>query len=288
MANTLPSFVELMASLGLAKDSEIPGRDQRRSLSASPRLTSSPRRYNSFAEVSPSRRDEIALPSIVVSHSPPLPPVRDMEPKRRRSSGNIRRFAPYSPPARRVSLPNVSNPSAERNCVSRKDSDNVKGHRRRESCNATIHEAEMECDNTPEPVSKPVPVSITTSTSASFTPISTYIRRRSPTASPTTKSFTQLPRNSPSIAPVPVSLPTLPPLLAESFASFSFSEESSAAKSRSVTRSLGPSPRSSPRPDSPEQFKVLHSQSGIRISSTYRSCAAQQSAVEGRRVSPLA
>ena len=126
--------------------------------------------------------------------------------------------------------------------------------------------------------------------STACAPISTFARRRSPQTSPTSTSFMQRQRGRGGQADLPpplMSLPTLPPLLAQTFATYSFTlipsdDQSSDDGSRSP----------SVDPISPMEIEqptfVKHQQAGLRISSLCRNGTQHSNYVESRQVSPLA
>ncbi|KAL5508360.1 hypothetical protein ACEPAH_5979 [Sanghuangporus vaninii] len=114
---------------------------------------------------------------------------------------------------------------------------------------------------------------------ASFTPISSFARRRSPQASPTSPSFKQIrARGTNPDLPSPVMIPTLPPMLAESLATFSFPASTNrnhgVAAGRKERRSPSRSPHTSPMDlDQDTRPLVKHHQAGLRISSLHRQIA---------------
>lgn len=140
-------------------------------------------------------------------------------------------------------------------------------------------------------------------TAVAYTPISSFARRRSPQASPTSPEFAQpRARSTSNELPSPVMLPTLPPLLAESFAAYSFPSASNESRSSRMIRSnhhlqhrrgkssnssSGRSSRNSERRSqsrspvpSPMELDtensglfVKHHQAGLRISSFHRQVA---------------
>lgn len=90
----LPSFVELMSSLGLAADasgSRSPSLSSSSSLS--PKLSSSPLHVPVQAELKPEKEN---TPAIVVSQAKS---AEKAEPKRRTNSGSSKaiRYSPYAP-----------------------------------------------------------------------------------------------------------------------------------------------------------------------------------------------
>ncbi|KAF7331943.1 hypothetical protein MKEN_00074600 [Mycena kentingensis (nom. inval.)] len=227
---TLPSFEALMASLGL---------DQAQEQHAS----SSPR---SSSPSSPS----IAPPSPSKSRSSPS--LRDAAASRNR----LARFSPYSPQfnQRRGSLSSLSSSSSsdyERPTVRAYSTSphppSSPRARKRHGNNLTVHVFGSNTDL------------------AANTPISSYVRRKTPGASPTSPSF---PRDnldySPSGSPMPFLIPTLPSLLPHSSSSDSF------PITPNSDIELSPSARSSPNPTSkalPDDERIYLHRTGVRISS---------------------
>ncbi|KAF9498516.1 hypothetical protein BDN71DRAFT_1503949 [Pleurotus eryngii] len=177
MATTLPSFVELMASLGL--DQPTSARDTRLSPSTSPR----------------------ASPPLSISRdaSPPIPrssssaSLKDIASSRSRSA----RYTPYSPKllsARRGSVSSISSSSSASDTSSTSTSSSPRmttSQFRKRSHQLTINVCES------------------TNDLSANTPISSYVRRKTPGTSPTSTSF---PREDLPPCLTPLSLPTLPPL----------------------------------------------------------------------------
>ncbi|KAF9469064.1 hypothetical protein BDZ94DRAFT_1245278 [Collybia nuda] len=183
---TLPSFVELMASLGLEASTKI--LDQMPSTRSSP--SSSPR--------------PAIITAPLYSRSKSTQSLRDASTTRQR----VARYTPYSPvlsSARRGSLSSLSSTSSE------------------------IDRSPLRaCSTSPRTTSSPrlsrrslnkLSVNIYGSVSdlAANTPISTYVRRKTPGASPTSPTFPHEGRNyTRSESPMPVAVPTLPALLPSS------------------------------------------------------------------------
>lgn len=107
------------------------------------------------------------------------------------------------------------------------------------------------------------------------TPISSFARRHSPHASPTSPGFAlQRPRAPSASLPSPVMLPTLPPTLAQSLSAFAFPGTSNEkrVKEKSDRRSRSPVP--SPMVvDSDSGAFVKQNPAGLRISSFHRQVA---------------
>ncbi|KAJ7283820.1 hypothetical protein C8J57DRAFT_1432830 [Mycena rebaudengoi] len=191
---TLPSFVELMSSLGLDQATSVP----EGSTSSSPRSspTSSPR-----------------LPSV----TPPSPTKSRSSPSLRdvaASRSKLARYSPYSPvfqlSSRRGSLSSVSSTSSDY------ERPTVRAY-----------------STSPHPPSSPrarrrhgnnlsVNVYGSNSDLSANTPISTYVRRKTPGASPTSPTFPREALDSPSASPMPFSIPTLPSLFPRSASSDGF------------------------------------------------------------------
>lgn len=107
------------------------------------------------------------------------------------------------------------------------------------------------------------------------TPISSFARRHSPHASPTSPGFaSQRPRPPSAGLPSPVMLPTLPPMLAESLSSFGFPAARSEKRARSRSSRRSKSPASKPMAvDSDNDAFVKQNPAGLRISSFHRHVA---------------
>ncbi|OCB84464.1 hypothetical protein A7U60_g8450 [Sanghuangporus baumii] len=332
----LPSFVELMESLGFAPDSKLPvsagsGPDSRSQSRASSHSQShsrspSPSASSQSSQV-PARSPRAASPTIIVSqYDAPKENGSELNFKRRASSGNIKaaRFSPYAVhvsafwasyqewtanscaiiQSRRGSMPAVGDhqrdPEQHRDKVrvfltqprSARICDRHETHSRFESSKASSQSSgsrrssgSSSTDSIPPVPSLPVRRSRGEAmdrlklSEASFTPISSFARRRSPQASPTSPSFKQIrARGTNSDLPSPVMIPTLPPMLAESLATFSFpasiNRNHSVAAGRKERRSPSRSPHTSPMDlDQDTRPLVRHHQAGLRISSLHRQIA---------------
>ncbi|KAJ7638657.1 hypothetical protein FB45DRAFT_407915 [Roridomyces roridus] len=241
---TLPSFVELMASLGL--NQTVPEQSTLSSPRSSP--SSSP------------RMPSVTPPSPTKSRS--TPSLRDAAATRNR----LARYSPYSPvfqsSSRRGSLSSVSSSSSdyERPTVraystSPHPPSSPRARKRHGNNNLTVN------------------VYGSNSDLSANTPISTYVRRKTPGASPTSPTFSREALDSPSASPMPFSIPTLPSLLPRSASSESFplTPNSDLASER-----CSPSYPSKPLPDVVEAGTFLHRgfHTGVRISSPPRSDVA--------------
>lgn len=186
----LPSFVELMASLGLDQDNSKPDSadSSRSSPSASPRISSS---------------------SLVPSHSRSKSNVSLRETSLARQ--RVNRFNPYSPSisaSRRGSISSLSSSDTER--VPLRDiSSSPRLAKsallsRRSTNNLSIHVYRSACDF------------------QANTPISSFVRRKTPSLSPTSPTFNDPHRSLRDAMPSPLTIPTLPNLYPSSANSESF------------------------------------------------------------------
>ncbi|RDB22564.1 hypothetical protein Hypma_010388 [Hypsizygus marmoreus] len=189
---SLPSFVELMASLGLDQVTKNPDQMPKSSVSSP---SSSPRPTG----------------AIVPLHTRnSMQSLRDTNLTRPR----VARYAPYSPvvsATRRGSISSISSSSLER------DRSPLRSY-----------------SASPRPPSSPrfsrrpmnklsVNVYGSVSDLAANTPISSYVRRKTPGTSPTSPTFSLESRcDSPPVSPVPLTVPTLPTLYPHSATSDSF------------------------------------------------------------------
>ncbi|KAI5120515.1 hypothetical protein M0805_000100 [Coniferiporia weirii] len=271
----LPSFVELMSSLGLSTDSASPGssslppRASSQSPFSSPSSSPSASPYLSHA---PSRPQVVREPSPTIVVSQYETPDKKGEFKRRASSGNIKaaRFSPYSSTPRRGSVSALSDYNG--------DLERPRTSSRRSSASSSASKA----PSAPPPV-PPLPVRRSRRgslerlniTATSCTPISSFARRRSPHSSPTSPTFAQhRSRSTSAELPSPVMLPTLPPMLAESFAAFSFPMPATKSSGNGAWDRKSRSPFLSPMELSTDETTfVKHHQAGLRISSIHRQIA---------------
>ncbi|KAJ7667826.1 hypothetical protein DFH06DRAFT_230664 [Mycena polygramma] len=240
---TLPSFVELMSSLGLDQTAPAPE-------SASPSPRSSPSSSPRMPSVTP--------PSPTKSRSSPS--LRDAGASRNR----LARYSPYSPvfqSSRRGSLSSVSSSSSdyERPTVRAYSTSphppSSPRSRKRHGNNLTVNVYGSNTDL------------------SANTPISTYVRRKTPGASPTSPTF---PRegvdsltDSPSASPMPFSIPTLPSLFPRSASSDSFPLTPNSDIENPASERSSPNYASKPLPDVIEYHRGYHT--GVRISSPPRS-----------------
>ncbi|KAF8076207.1 hypothetical protein FPV67DRAFT_403045 [Lyophyllum atratum] len=188
---SLPSFVELMASLGLDQTINTPDQMPKSSLSspsASPRLMGAAMPLHSRSKSTQSLRESTR--SKVARYSP---------------------YSPYSPvfsASRRGSLSSVSSCSLERDC----------SPLRAISSSPRAASAPRLSRRSANKLSVNVYGSV--SDLAANTPISSYVRRKTPGTSPTSPTFPQESRDSP--PPMPVTVPTLPAFWPNSANSDSF------------------------------------------------------------------
>ncbi|KAF8916853.1 hypothetical protein CPB85DRAFT_256037 [Mucidula mucida] len=179
---TLPSFVELMSTLGVdtnTRPQDDAASSPRSSRSASPHLSYSPISSPTRSKSSQSLR----------------------EPTHRVTA----RYSPYSPPmlsSRRGSLSSVStcssplsSPDMERRSLPDSPRHTSPPRRRRKDNKLTVNVFGSATDL------------------AANTPISIYVRRKTPGASPTSAAFNDSRGASPAISPMPFTLPTLPTAL---------------------------------------------------------------------------
>ncbi|KAH8113374.1 hypothetical protein DFH11DRAFT_1727851 [Phellopilus nigrolimitatus] len=262
----LPSFVELMSSLGLQTDSSG-AQSPARASSHSPSPSASPPLQDS----SRSSMDVDDSPAIIISQHEPS--NQSGEFKRRASSGNIRaaRFSPYSSAPRRGSMSELADRQRDQERFFKAPKSNISSSRRSSANN-------VKPPPTPrlaERRSRRGSLERLNAVATSCTPISSFARRRSPHSSPTSPSFSkrQPVRSASAGLNSPVMLPTLPPMLAESFAAFSFPAGSDANVSESERRSRSPHPSPVALDTKDSKTFVKHHQAGLRISSFHRKIA---------------
>jgi len=248
---TLPSFVELMSSLGLDQRTPPPP-------AGSPHSSSPP---------SPS-----VPPSLTESRSSPS--LRDTGLSRNR----LARYSPYSPvflSRRRGSLSSLSSsssdyerPSPRAYSTSPRPSSPLL--RRRANRNLTVN------------------VYGSTTDLSANTPISIYVRRKTPGASPTSSTFSREDLGSPMASPMPFTLPTLPLLFPQSANSDNFPlTPTSDAEASSETNS----PNHKPLPDVSDTGAFMprsRYRTGIRISTPPRSADLSGRHSQHRIVAPIA
>lgn len=189
---TLPSFVELMTTLGI---------DTKDSQSSQPTSSSS-------SQPSSPRTERLSLPASSPTRSRSSPSLRDQATRSR-----IARYTPYSPTlnpssrsTRRGSVSSVSSSSSEmsQRAGSPRPSSSPRFRRRKSTSNRlTINVFGSSTDL------------------AANTPISSYVRRKTPVTSPTSPTFSRESSEPPSY-PMPFTLPTLPTFLPQSSGSDSF------------------------------------------------------------------
>ncbi|KAJ7507593.1 hypothetical protein B0H11DRAFT_131652 [Mycena galericulata] len=242
---TLPSFVELMSSLGLEQTAPAP----------EPSTSSSPRSSPSSSPRMPS----VTPPSPTKSRSSPS--LRDAGAYRNR----LARYSPYSPvfqlSSRRGSLSSVSSSSSDY------ERPTVRAY-----------------STSPHPPSSPrarkrhgnnlsVNVYGSNSDLSANTPISTYVRRKTPGASPTSPTFPREALDSPSDSPMPFSIPMLPSLFPRSASSESFPLTPNSDVEHLSSEHSSPNYLSKQLPDVVEAGTFLHRghHTGVRISSPPRS-----------------
>ncbi|KAJ7086716.1 hypothetical protein C8R44DRAFT_893511 [Mycena epipterygia] len=245
---TLPSFVELMESLGLDQSAPAPVPAPAPEASHSPRSSPS----------SSPRMPSVTPPSPTKSRSSPS--LRDAGAPRNR----LARYSPYSPvfqlSSRRGSLSSVSSSSSdyERPTVRAYSTSphppSSPRARKRHGNNLTVN------------------VYGSNSDLSANTPISTYVRRKTPGASPTSPTFPREALDSPSASPMPFSIPTLPSLFPRSASSDSFPLTPNSDVEH-LSAEGSPNYSSKPLPDVVEAGTYLHRghHTGVRISSPPRS-----------------
>ncbi|KAF7301423.1 hypothetical protein MIND_00707600 [Mycena indigotica] len=228
MANTttLPSFVELMASLGLDQAQD---RSPSSSPSSSPRATPpSPSKSRS----NPSLRDSAASRNRLARYNPYSPKLSER--RGSLSSLSSSSSSDYERPIVRAYSTSPHPPSSPR-------------ARRRHGNKLTVN------------------VFGSNSDLAANTPISSYVRRKTPGASPTSPTF---PREaldySPSSSPMPFSIPTLPTLFPRSASSESFPLTPNSDIS---STNNSPNPVTKPLPDEERLYFHRTYHTGVRISS---------------------
>ncbi|KAJ7228829.1 hypothetical protein GGX14DRAFT_615385 [Mycena pura] len=252
-ATTLPSFVELMTTLGIDQAAPIP---EQAASSSSPR----------DSPASSPRVPSVTPPSPTKSRSSPS--LRDALASRNR----LARYSPYSPQLseRRGSLSSLSSTSSDY------ERPTVRAY-----------------STSPHPPSSPrarkrhgknliVNVYGSNPDLPANTPISSYVRRKTPGASPTSPTF---PRDrdrdrdtqeySPSASPMPFSIPTLPALFPRSASSDSFPLTPNSDIDHLHLDS--PNSASKPLPDVAEERTYLHRgyHTGVRISAPPTSADAR-------------
>ncbi|TFK76085.1 hypothetical protein BDN72DRAFT_365827 [Pluteus cervinus] len=194
MATTLPSFVELMASLGLE---QAAGKSE--TIPSSPRSSppSSPRSLNQPAQSPTRARSNSSLRDTSISHY------------------RVARYSPYTPTFptsdRRGSASSISSVSST-------------SSEREGSPFSSYSSSPRLASKMPRRHKLSIRLYGSASELPANTPISTYVRRKTPGTSPTSPTFPHGSRDgtSPSNSPMPFSLPTLPPMFPRSPSSDSF------------------------------------------------------------------
>ncbi|TFK43349.1 hypothetical protein BDQ12DRAFT_674822 [Crucibulum laeve] len=237
---TLPSFVELMASLGLEQKPQV----DKQSPSPSPSPSVSPRLVNGGAPSSPTR-------------SKSSPSLRDLSVSRNR----VARYSPYSPAVsftRRGSLSSVSSSSSS-------EYDRSPTHHKFSSSPPPLSLRARRSGN-----KLSINVYGSNGDLPANMPISSYVRRKTPGASPTSPTFPREHRpESPATPPLPLGVPILPTLLPNSANSdcFPITPSSDIGMSCSVHDS-----KSSPEIiDGPLHTRHYRRHTGVRISTPPRS-----------------
>ncbi|KAJ3504988.1 hypothetical protein NLJ89_g7653 [Agrocybe chaxingu] len=238
----LPSFVELMASLGLEQRA-APSRPEQ---SPSPPPPSSPDSPRIASRGAPTK-------------SSSNPSLRETATRHR-----VSRFSPYSPVVsftrRRGSLSSVSSSDFDSSPLS-----------------ATFSIPPRPTATRPRKYRNKLTVTTYESSSdlAADTPISTYVRRKTPGTSPTSPTFHRdSGYESSSPTPMPFSIPSLPVLLPHSASSESFPDTTSDSDSVDISRSM----HSTPLTDITEgtnYYRYIRRRTGTRISTPPRSARSE-------------
>ncbi|EDR12510.1 uncharacterized protein LACBIDRAFT_323800 [Laccaria bicolor S238N-H82] len=192
--NSLPSFVELMAALGL---------EQSASALQSPRSTTASPCLESVHPSSPTR-------------SKSSPSLRDSASRHR-----VTRYSPYSPSTLHLSYFDIVLP----------------------------------------------PVYGSTSDLPADTPISTYVRRKTPGLSPSSPSFSC--SGSPITPPMPLTLPILPTLLPNSASSDSFPVTPTSDCELPLPGPCSPVGEHKPLTEGPRYIRHMRRHTGVRISTHF-------------------
>ncbi|KAJ3534379.1 hypothetical protein NM688_g7148 [Phlebia brevispora] len=236
---TLPSFVELMASLGLEnRDSSSDSQSLNRHSRSSSYSSSSSIISQTSSDSSPSLVNRVPLhsPSIVVSGSP----GKDVEMDRRR---HHIRYSPYSPAIshiRRGSLPtNVKEEELEDQLRAGSSSP------RRLSPPRSVGRRSSAVGLT-NGTKRPQKLTLDADLIANM-PISTFLRRKTPQSSPISPTFPCRSKRSSSPS-LPVSIPTLPTFFfpqqqAQPFATGNMSSDTDDDMMSDSSASLGPTRR---------------------------------------------
>nr|GAT53982.1 predicted protein [Mycena chlorophos] len=226
---TLPSFVELMATLGLDQTQD---RSPASSPSSSPRVLSVAPPSPSKSRSSPSLRDAAAGRNRLARYSPYSPQLSE-----RRGSVSSSSSSDYERPMTRAYSTSPHPPSSPR-------------ARRRHGNKLTVN--------------------VFGSNTDLAMPISSYVRRKTPGASPTSPTFPREPQDSsPSGSPMPFSIPTLPALFPRSASTESdFPLTPNSDIDQPPSRNPSPSPTNKlVLPDEERTYLHRHYHTGVRISS---------------------
>ncbi|KAJ7095214.1 hypothetical protein B0H15DRAFT_97675 [Mycena belliarum] len=238
---TLPSFVELMASLGLDTVDRSPS--PRSSPASSPRVPSVTPPSPTKSRSSPSLRDTPASRNRLARYSP-YSPVFQLSSRRGSLSSNSSNSSDYERPTVRAYSTSPHPPSSPRS------------RKRHGNNNLSVN------------------VYGSNSDLSANTPISTYVRRKTPGASPTSPTFPREAYDSPSSSPMPFSIPTLPPLFPRSASSDSFpltpNSDSGGVESGHSSPNMNYPAKALPEPDSATTFLHRGHHTGVRISAAPR------------------
>lgn len=228
---TLPSFVELMATLGIDPSTKMPAS---RSSPGSPHLLAVPTLSPTRSRSSPSLREQ-AMP---------------------RNTTRRARYSPYAPTfvtARRGSISSSSSSSPELERIS------LRAY------------SSSPRSSSPRPrrrVDNKLTVNIFGSSSdlSANTPISSFVRRKTPGVSPTCSTFSvESPPASPTVSPMPFILPTLPSFFPHSASSDSFPVTPNSEICDMSARN-SPECKSTPLPDLVDSGFTKRRRTGIRVS----------------------
>ncbi|KAL0581980.1 hypothetical protein V5O48_000038 [Marasmius crinis-equi] len=246
---TLPSFVELMATLGI----DPPNGSSQATSSTSPASQSSP---------SSPRLEKLAIPASSPTRSRSSPSLRDQVTRSRTA-----RYNPYSPTLtsttrtpRRGSVSSVSSFSS---------SSSEKSHRAGSSSPRLSPSPRIRRKHQGNKLT--INVFGSSTDLAANTPISSYVRRKTPVTSPTSPTFSRESSNPPPSYPMPFTLPTLPTFLPQSASSDSFPiTPDSEAEGFSVRPAPSPKGSVESLPEDPTHSSPRY-HTGIRISTSPRS-----------------
>ncbi|KAG5723585.1 hypothetical protein E4T56_gene18137 [Termitomyces sp. T112] len=182
---SLPSFVELMASLGLDQSTK----------------TSDHRPQSQSALSSPSTSPRLIGAGI---HSR----SRSTQSLRESSRSRTTRYSPYSPV---IPTPRRDSLSSASSCSLQRDQSPVR------AISSSPRDASPRRFSRRSTNNLSVNVYGSASDLAANTPISSYVRRKTPGASPTSPTFSHESRDSSPVSPVPMTVPKLPAFCSGSF-----------------------------------------------------------------------